>query len=125
MHQLTIGIVGAGGTGSAVAEQLIRLGVGRIITADGESLEDSMSRASTVPVRMMPGKGRSRFSKRHADEIGLGTVVEILPGNITKRSVIERFRSCDLIFGCTDREAGRSILTVFALDYLIPSSISG
>jgi hypothetical protein len=37
LQHLTIGIVGMGGTGSAVAEQLIRLGIGKIITADAEA----------------------------------------------------------------------------------------
>lgn len=120
LQQLTIGIVGAGGTGSAVAEQLIRLGVGRIIVADREVLEDSnVTRVYGSRVRDA-GDKKVDILKRHAEEIGLGTVIEELPGNITRRSVIARFRSCDLIFGCTDREAGRSILTTLALYYYIP-----
>jgi ThiF family/Prokaryotic homologs of the JAB domain len=120
LQQLTVGIVGVGGTGSAVAEQLIRLGVGRIIAADGELLEESNvtrvygSRVSDA------GTSKVEILQRLADEIGLGTVIEPLMGKIMRQSVIERFRSCDVIFGCTDREAGRSILNSFALYYLIP-----
>lgn len=58
--------------------------------------------------------------RRHAEDIGLGTIIDALPTNITRRSTIERLRECDLIFGCTDREWGRSILTAFALYYLMP-----
>ena len=120
LQQLTIGIVGAGGTGSAEAEQLIRLGVGRIIVADRESLEDS--NVTRVYGSHVSDAGRMKVDilKNLADDIGLGTVVDVLPGNITRRSIIERFRSCDVIFGCTDREAGRSVLTALALYYLIP-----
>lgn len=120
LQQLTIGIVGAGGTGSAVAEQLIRLGVGRIIVADREFLEDSnVTRVYGSHVSDV-GEKKVDLLKKLADDIGLGTVVERLPGNITGSSVIERFRNCDLVFGCTDREAGRSILNMLALYYLIP-----
>jgi hypothetical protein len=33
---------------------------------------------------------------------------------------MEQFRECDLIFGCTDDEWGRSLLSKFAIYYLIP-----
>jgi hypothetical protein len=120
LQHLTIGLVGAGGTGSAVAEELIRLGAGKIITADGQALEDSnVTRVYGSRVRDT-GTDKVEVLRRHADDIGLGTIIEAIPGNITRQSVIERFRECDLIFGCTDREWGRSILTAFALYYLIP-----
>lgn len=120
LQHLTIGIVGMGGTGSAVAEQLIRLGIGKIITADAEALEDSnVTRVYGSRVRDA-GTKKIEVLQRHAEDIGLGTIIEALPGNITRRSTIERFQECDLIFGCTDREWGRSILTAFALYYLVP-----
>jgi hypothetical protein len=120
LQRLTIGIVGVGGTGSAVAEQLVRLGVGKVIVADKEIFEDSNvtrvygSRVSDAGVMKVD------VQERHVKNIGLGTIIEAIPGNITRRSVIEKFRECDLIFGCTDREWGRSILTTFALYYLVP-----
>jgi len=120
LHHLTIGIVGMGGTGSAVAEQLVRLGVGRVIIADAQELEDSnVTRVYGSRVGDA-GKPKVEVFHTHSDDIGLGTVVESLPGNVTRLAVIERFRECDLIFGCTDREWGRSLLTRFALWYLIP-----
>jgi len=57
-QQLTIGIVGMGGTGFSVAEQLIRLGVGRIITADKETLDDSNVTRVYGPVLMMQAPPR-------------------------------------------------------------------
>ncbi len=120
MHHLTVGIVGVGGTGSAVAEELIRLGVGKLILADVQELEDSnVTRVYGSRVRDA-GTPKVEIIRRHADEIGLGTITEAIPGNVTSREVIERFRDCDLIFGCTDREWGRSILAQFALYYLVP-----
>jgi molybdopterin/thiamine biosynthesis adenylyltransferase len=120
LHRLTIGIVGMGGTGSAVAEELVRLGVGKLIIADIQDLEDSnVTRVygSRVGDAGMP---KVEVMRRHSNEIGLGTIIDPIPGNVTRRDVIERFRECDLIFGCTDREWGRSILTRFALYYLVP-----
>src|SRR5947209_1130991 len=36
LHDLRVGVVGAGGTGSSVAEQIIRLGVGTVALIDGD-----------------------------------------------------------------------------------------
>lgn len=120
LHHLAIGIVGAGGTGSAVAEELIRLGVGRLIIADKDLLEDSnVTRVYGSRVRDA-GTAKVEVLRRHAEEIGLGTEVEVIPGNITSRAAIERFRESDLIFSCVDRERGRAILTRFALQYAVP-----
>jgi hypothetical protein len=41
LQSLHVGIVGTGGTGSAVAEQLIRLGIGTLSLFEGQSLESS------------------------------------------------------------------------------------
>jgi molybdopterin/thiamine biosynthesis adenylyltransferase len=120
LQQLTIGIVGMGGTGTAVAEQLVRLGVGRLITADVQALEESnVTRVYGSRIRDA-GTHKVGVFHRHSDDIGIGTTIEAIPGNITHQAVIKRFRECDLIFGCTDREWGRSILTRFALYYLVP-----
>jgi molybdopterin/thiamine biosynthesis adenylyltransferase len=120
LQQLTIGIVGMGGTGSAVAEQLVRLGVGRLITADVQKLEDSNVTRVYGSRVVDVGTAKVTVFHRHADGIGLGTVIEAIPGNLTSRAVAEAFRECDLIFGCMDREWGRSILNRFALYYLVP-----
>jgi molybdopterin/thiamine biosynthesis adenylyltransferase len=120
LKRLRIGVVGTGGTGSAVIEQLIRLGIGHLLIADGGFLEKSNvsrvygSRASDG------GVAKVTIMQRLADEIGLGTELELLDKHITFASVLKRFRDCDAIFGCTDDEWGRSLLNSLSLAYLIP-----
>jgi molybdopterin/thiamine biosynthesis adenylyltransferase len=94
--------------------------VGRLITADVQQLEDSnVTRVYGSRIRDA-GKPKVDVFRRHSDDIGFGTIIDAISGNVTDRAVIERFRDCDLILGCTDREWGRSILTRFALYYLVP-----
>lgn len=120
LKRLRIGVVGTGGTGSAVIEQSIRLGIGHLLIADGGFLEKSNvsrvygSRASD------DGVAKIKIMQRLANEIGLGTDLEILDQPITFASVLKRFRDCDAIFGCTDDEWGRSLLNSLSLAYLIP-----
>jgi molybdopterin/thiamine biosynthesis adenylyltransferase len=117
---LRIGIVGNGGTGSAVAEQLIRLGVGRLFLFEGQTLDASNvtrvygSRLADVD------QPKVQIIERLAKEIGFGTEVTLFPKHITSSETAKALRDCDVIFGCTDDVWGRSILSKLAIDYYIP-----
>jgi hypothetical protein len=58
--------------------------------------------------------------QRLAKDIGFGTEVIPVPEHITSLKSAEALRDCDVIFGCTDDEWGRSILSKLAIDYYIP-----
>jgi len=120
LKNLTVGIVGAGGTGSAVTEQLIRLGVGHLTISDGETLDPSNVSRVYGSGAEDGGALKVELMRRLSDQIGLGTEIEILDKPITFASVLKRLRDCDLIFGCTDDEWGRALLSRFCLEYLIP-----
>lgn len=120
LGNLRIGIVGSGGTGSAVAEQLMRLGIGHIYLFDGDKLDKSN-------VTRVYGAGigddqrmKVTILKDLGKRIGLGTEITCVPRFITFRSAAEMLRNCEVVFGCTDDEWGRSILTRLAIYYLIP-----
>jgi molybdopterin/thiamine biosynthesis adenylyltransferase len=120
LKTLHIGIVGNGGTGSAVAEQLIRFGVGKLSLFEGQTLDASNvtrvygSRLTDVDVPKV------QIIQRLAKDIGFGTEVIAFPYHITILKSAEALRGCDAIFGCTDDEWGRSILSKLAIDYYIP-----
>lgn len=120
LGQLRIGIVGAGGTGSSVCEQLTRLGVGEILVADGQSLD--ISNAARVYGSTLTDRGRSKVAiqESHVARIGLGTSIRSFEKDITFSSVLQEFRFCDAIFGCTDDQWGRSLLTRLAVYYHVP-----
>lgn len=120
LHRLHIGVVGAGGTGSAVSEQLIRLGIGKLTVIDGGAFEKSnVNRVygSTVFDEKLP---KANIPARLAAEIGLGTEVRHIQGHLSFRSITRRLLDCDVVFGCTDDEWGRSILNRLALRHYIP-----
>lgn len=120
LKTLTIGVVGVGGTGSAVCEQLIRLGVGHLQVFDGDVIDASN-------VTRIYGSGLDDLGipkveniRKLAKRIGLATQVTAVSKPITYRSVAERLKDCDVVFGCTDDEWGRSILNRLAYYYYIP-----
>lgn len=120
LQRLHVGVVGVGGTGSPVVEQLVRLGVGKISEFDGDIFQDSnVTRVygSCVEDR---GLNKTKLSEVHVNQIGLGTVVRAYPEHITDEEAAKRLRECDVVFGCTDKQAPRGILVQLALRYYIP-----
>lgn len=120
LSNLKIGVVGAGGTGSAVAEQLIRLGVGTLYVFDGDNLDGSNLTRVHGSRHEQVGKKKVRVVEESARQIGLNTSVIPVEKPITFRSAAELLKNCDIVFGCTDDQWGRSILTRLALYYYIP-----
>src|SRR5262249_49331997 len=120
LSNLTVGVVGAGGTGSAVTEQLIRLGTGKLLVFDGDTLDDSNLTRVYGSGREQVGLKKVRIVEQSAGRIGLGTAIVPVDKPITYRSAAELLRDCDVVFGCTDDQWGRSILTRLALYYYIP-----
>jgi proteasome lid subunit RPN8/RPN11 len=120
LSTLHVGVVGCGGTGSAVAEQLCRVGVGTLSRFDGDKLDSSnVTRVYGSRIRDA-GQNKVDLLMRHLEEIGLETKIIAYPRNITVEEVAKELRSCDLVFGCTDLEAPRALLVQLALRYLIP-----
>ena len=120
LSRLKIGVVGAGGTGSAVCELLIRAGVGTLIVIDPDIVEGSnLSRLHEARDRDV-GLPKVAVVKRLAAKLGGRTKVTAVQDTVVKEQVASYLRHCDVIFGCTDDNAGRAILSRLAYWYLIP-----
>ena len=120
LRRLRAGVVGAGGTGSAVFEQLVRLGVGEITVVDDDVLTASNMTRIHESGESDVGEPKVEVAGRAAMRIGLGTRVRALNGRITQLELARALRECDVVFGCTDDNRGRAILSRLAYWYLIP-----
>jgi len=117
---LRVGIVGAGGTGSPVAEQIYRLGVGHLRIFDGDQFaETNVNRVYGSSLKD-DGRLKVEMLKEHLDKIGLATIVDIVPRHITNETAALALRDCDIVFGCTDKEQPRAILVQLAIRYCMP-----
>jgi hypothetical protein len=117
---LRVGVIGAGGTGSAVCEQLSRMGVGEILIADGQSLDPTNVTRVYGSTAADCGRMKVDIQADHIRRIGFGTTVRTFAKDITYRSVAEHFKLCDIIFACTDDEWGRAIINRLAVYYQVP-----
>ena len=120
LGRLRIGVVGAGGTGSAVCEQLIRLGVGSLTVIDDDVLtESNLTRVHESRINDV-GRPKVNVVSDEANRLPTRTSVTAITGNVARESVARELRDCDVLFGCTDDHAGRAVLSRLAYWYLSP-----
>jgi molybdopterin/thiamine biosynthesis adenylyltransferase len=120
LKSLRVGIVGAGGTGSAVFEQVVRLGVGEVTVIDDDLLtKTNLTRIHESAMDQL-GEAKVKVAEGAADRIGLGTTVHAIAARITALAAARALTRCDVVFGCTDDNRGRAILSRLAYWYLIP-----
>lgn len=120
LRALRVGVVGLGGTGSPVAEQLYRLGVGELVFFDGDCLDETnLNRVYGASLSDV-GHPKVEIAKRRLDHVGLGTQIEAVTDHISWEESARRLTTCDVVFGCTDKQIPRAILTQLSLRYFIP-----
>jgi molybdopterin/thiamine biosynthesis adenylyltransferase len=119
---LRIGIIGCGGTGSAVAMLLARLGVGQIVLFDNDIVDrtnlNRLHGARQADADAM--RPKVEVVARSITELGLGVRVVPIEAWVGDPGCRDALRSCDLLFGCTDDNEGRLFLNRLAFFYLIP-----
>ena len=122
LQSLRVGVVGCGGTGSAVATLLTRAGIGRLLLIDPDSVAETNLNRLHGSKRLDANTRRPKVTvlKDHIDEMGLGTQVAVSRTALADRPVARLLRSCDIVFGCTDDHLGRLILNRLAYFYYIP-----
>ena len=120
---LKVGVVGAGGTGSSVAEQLVRLGVHDFVLVDADTFQASnITRVYGSEARDISGVPVSKVSivKRNILRIAPGASVHEIEGTVVDQKAITFLSQCDAIFSCVDRQAPRSVLNEVAYQRFIP-----
>lgn len=122
MKSLRIGVVGAGGTGSPLIQQLGRMGVGHLAVFDPDKVElSNLNRLyGATHADAIEGAKKVDVAKREIERMGLGTQVVTIDTWIGAADCRDVLKSMDLIFGCTDDHDGRVLLNRLAYYYLIP-----
>ncbi|MGA3322896.1 MAG: ThiF family adenylyltransferase [Terriglobia bacterium] len=120
LGDLRVGIVGCGGTGSAVGEQLIRLGVRHLTLVDPDELSETNLTRVYGSARSDVGDPKVQVLARHFARIAPELRCETVQSMLTLESAARRLIGCDVVFGCTDDNAGRLVLSRLATYLLTP-----
>jgi hypothetical protein len=117
--ECAVGIIGLGGGGSHVVQQLAHIGFQRYVLYDNDSIEDTnLNRLIGGTVADVTAEtSKIVIATRMIAGLQPSATIRALPHRWQDRP--EELRSCDIVFGCVDSYAQRSELEIECRRYLI------
>jgi molybdopterin/thiamine biosynthesis adenylyltransferase len=120
IQQLEIAIVGLGGTGSIVAQQLAHLGARTYVLIDPDKVETTNLNRLVGAVPADVGAFKVDIATRQIKAIIPSANCAPVVGDVLDEEVAARLVNVDFIFACTDSMASRALLNQLAYQHLIP-----
>lgn len=117
---IKIGIVGVGGTGSAVAEQLAREGVRHFTLVDHDRFSPSNRTRMYGTDATTKRSPKVEIVGAHIRRISPESAVEEADVDVVSQEGLALLKECDLVFSCTDKHRPRSVLNELAHQMFIP-----
>jgi len=123
LRGMRVGVVGVGGGGSLIVQQLAHLGVGELVLVDPDIVEQS-NLSRIVGARLRDARRRRpkvRVMRRLVASIDRSIDVAAIQGDVLDLDVASRLREVDFLFLATDTIASRLVVNALVQQYLIPS----
>lgn len=132
-----VAVIGAGGVGAIVVEQLARMGVGEVVIIDDDRVETTnlnrlvgSTPADVTPLlyrvlpifnRLWPLRPRLKvdIAKRHAANFGSDSSITSIAQSVTEPAAAANLRDCDYIFLAADTAQARLVYNSVVHQYLI------
>lgn len=125
LGDLDVAVVGIGGLGSPIAEQLVRMGAGSVTLLDSDVLDTPSnvrrifgSTVADLQAAMPPAK--VDVVGRHLDQLGLVEPVRRIHGDVRVESVFRHLLDVDVVISGTDTHGSRAVINDLASTYLLP-----
>jgi hypothetical protein len=123
LRRMRVAVVGVGGGGSLVVEQLAHLGVGEIVAIDFDRVaEHNLSRivgASASDARQ--GVKKVQVARRLVSQIDPSVRFTAIDGDVVEEHVAELLKDVDFIVLASDSHMSRLVVNAIAHAYLIPA----
>ena len=118
--QLKVTLVGAGGTGSILAEALVRLGIKHLTIVDEDKIETTNLNRWQGGTLKDVGKYKVDVLKRNLSKISKKLHIKTFTSSLFNKNVIDYIKDSDIIIGAVDSDRARYLLNQISLCYLIP-----
>ena len=120
LQMLRVGLVGLGGTGSAVAQQLAYLGVTQYTLIDRDDVDfTNLNRLIGAGAEDV-GKPKVSVARRMISTICPNSEIDSFESDVVDEACAQRIVQSDIIFCCTDSHASRHLLNSISYQYYIP-----
>jgi len=125
LSQISVSIVGLGGLGSIIAQELAYLGVSAFLLIDNDQVESTNLNRLVGATSDDVGKPKVDVAAEMIKRINSTARIEAVKDDVMKRSVARQVLTTDFFFCCTDSHGSRAVLAQLAYQYLVPGIDSG
>jgi molybdopterin-synthase adenylyltransferase len=120
LQQLTVAVIGCGGLGSHLVQQLAYLGVRKYVLIDADRVAitnlNRLVGAEPNSVNVL----KADVLETHIKAIAPNSRVEKVPASFVSDAGYRAIQASDYVFGCVDRDGARSILSQVCAAYQKP-----
>jgi len=122
LEGVKVGIVGLGGLGSHVAQQLTYLGVRQFVLVDGDRVDPTSLNRMVMTEPRDVGRMKVDVIGEQIERVAgrKNVSVERLATDLRDTSALNAIKHVDVLFGCVDNDGARLMLNELACAYLIP-----
>jgi molybdopterin/thiamine biosynthesis adenylyltransferase len=120
LHRSTVAVVGCGGLGGYVIEELARLGVGRLIAIDSDVFEEHNLNRQLLSSPAAIGQSKAMAARHRVAEINPGVVVHPVPGAFSSQMAAEQLKDVDVVVDAADNVPVRLELAESCSRFEIP-----
>jgi molybdopterin/thiamine biosynthesis adenylyltransferase len=120
LQALRVGVVGLGGTGSVVVQQLAHLGVGHFTLVDPDVVEATNLNRLANAGPQDTGLYKTDVAARYIHAVAPSTHVVVIRDDVIRTRTASQLADVDILLCCTDSHGSRAVLQQLAYQYLIP-----
>jgi len=121
LARLHVAVIGGGGTGSLIVQQLAHLGVRTLTIIDPDNVETTNLNRLVSARPADVGTPKVEVARRAVLTVNPDAHVQAVVGDIVDHDVAQRLASFDFIFLCTESHASRAVVGQAAYQHLVPT----
>ena len=103
-------IVGCGGLGGHIVDQLARIGIGFLRVVDGDVFEESNLNRQLLSQVPLLGASKAKAAADHVRRVNPDVTVEAVDAFLTEENAARLISGCDIVMDALDNIPGRRIL---------------
>jgi molybdopterin-synthase adenylyltransferase len=120
LASMKVGVVGLGGTGSVVAQQLAYLGVKRFLFIDFDRADETNLNRLVGAYHSQINELKVHIAAEHISRISQDSRIDAVEGSVLEERTTRRLLECDFIFCCTDNHGSRAVVQQMVYQYYLP-----
>jgi molybdopterin/thiamine biosynthesis adenylyltransferase len=121
LNRMSVAIVGLGGTGSVLAQQLAHLGVRRFVLVDPDVVETTNLNRVVGASENSVGSKKVDVSNSLIANIAPSAEVVTISTSVITETARKHLCQADCVFLCTDSHTSRAFVSELAYQYMIPA----